>query len=102
MPPRKTTSTSTRAQDKPFVYKSKTGTTITIPSKVKFDPDLDALIEMKEAADAGQEMAATAALGKFIKSGFPEDVAKDFKIKLSEQQDFITKYQKHTGTDIPK
>lgn len=93
--------------DTPFTFKSRTGVTITIPAKVEFDPDADAMAAYGDAVAAAQEddsnalFAASAAL-RFIRSGFPEKVAEKIKLKASEVEDFMVAYGKHRGTDIPK
>lgn len=99
MPPRKTANTSS---DKPFVYKSKTGAEIKVPSSVSYDPDADALLEMHEASQNGSEMDQAAATLRLIKSGFPPKVAAQIKLKLSEIEDFSRKYFAHVGVDLPK
>lgn len=98
MPPRKTAAPS----DTPFVYKSKTGAEIHVPSGTAYDPDADALLAMHEASQSGGEMDQIAATLKLIKSGFPDDVAAKIKLKLSEVEDFSRKYFAYAGVDLPK
>ncbi|VXB22513.1 hypothetical protein [Citricoccus sp. K5] len=95
MPPRKTNT------DTPFLYKSKTGAEIAVPSDVVFDPDADALMELHEA-QSGSEMDQAAATLKLIKSGFPVEVSKEIKLKISEIEDFSRKYFAHVGVSLPK
>lgn len=115
MPPRKTT-TSAAVQDKPFVYKSRTGAVITISSKVQIDPDMDGMVDMqdlKEAMAAAKEAGEKNELAqlqtqfavcyyRFIKASFPAEVSKNIRLKTSELDDFLLKYQAHTGVDVPK
>jgi hypothetical protein len=113
MPPRQ----SPTAQDKPFTFKSNTGHTIVIPSSETYDPDIDAIVELNDAANAVQalneetateqevgtaSMRVTIATVGVIKSGFTPETAAKIKLKASEIQTFMTKYQQHTGVSIPK
>lgn len=97
MPPRKTAN-----PDKPFVYLSKTGAEIHVPSDVVYDPDADALLTMHDATNNGSDMDKAAATLNLIKSGFPPEVAAQIKLKLSEIEDFSRKYFSHMGIELPK
>ena len=94
-------------QDKPFVFKSKTGAVIRIPSKVVYDPDMDAVANFQRArtaaeADPERELDMAIAMLEMVKSGFPKNIADTIKLKSSELGDFMKGYFEHTGTDIPK
>lgn len=115
MPPRKTASTSVNAQDKPFIYKSRTGAVITISSKVQIDPEMDGMIDMQDIKDQievakeakSKDLPAlqtrlTVIYYKFIKDSFPPEVSATIRLKMSELDDFLMKYQAHTGVNVPK
>lgn len=114
MPPRKTT-TSAVAQDKPFIYKSETGAVITISSTVSINPDMDLMSDMLDMKDRveGKTDLGELTLGeaqtrfvttyyKWIKACFPADVAATIRLKMNELDDFMFKYQAHSGVDLPK
>lgn len=94
-------------QDKPFTFKSKTGAVIRIPSKVTYDPDMDAVAEFEKAraaaeVDSEREISMAIAMLDMVKSGFPSEIAETIKLKSSELGDFMQAYFQHTGVDIPK
>lgn len=94
-------------QDKPFTFKSKTGAVIRIPSKVVYDPDMDAVAKFEKAraaaeVDSEREIGMAIAMLEMVKSGFPESIADTIKLKSSELGDFMQGYFQHTGVDIPK
>lgn len=88
-------------QDKPFTYNGKNGL-ITIPSGTVFDPDADVFADMSAAQDSGDELLASAAMVRMIKSGFPAEISDGINLKMSELQDFTQRYMRFTGTNIPK
>ena len=117
MPPRKTaaTSTSVTAQDKPFIYKSRTGAVITISSQIQIDPDMDgmaAMQDLRDEMDAAKEAKSdklpllqtkfVVVYYRFIKASFPPEVAATISLKTNELDDFLIKYQAHTGVNVPK
>lgn len=93
---------SAAPQDRPFVFKSRTGSMISIPSSAVFDPDADAAAALADAQKSGNELDAAAALLRFIQSGFTADIASTINLKLSELQDFTSRFMKHSGVSIPK
>ena len=90
-------------QDKPFIFKSKTGTTIRIPAGTPYVPSARAISNLNKAmqADEGSEIASLAATFDVITSGFPAEIADTIDLALDELQTFTTAYQRFTGTDIP-
>lgn len=88
-------------QDKPFIYNGKNGQ-IVIPSGVVFDPDADVFADIDEAQKSNNDVLASAAMIRMIKSGFPEEISKTIRLKASELQDFTTRYMRFTGANIPK
>jgi len=112
MPPRQ----SATAQDKPFTFKSKTGAVIVIPSSEVYDPSMEAIAEMHSSLKDLQEseksggadevgmaqMRVSLATLEVLKSGFSDSVAEKIRLKSSEVQELMTKYQEHTGVSIPK
>ncbi|WP_102157708.1 hypothetical protein [Zhihengliuella halotolerans] len=107
MPARATKSTAPKTassdQDKPFVFKSKTGSTITIPGGTDFDPDADTMVAMRDAQrDHGDGLEALAATIDMIRSGFPAEIAEQIKLKTSEVETFSRAYFKFAGVDLPK
>lgn len=103
MTARKTTAKGTpRNGDTPFTFTSRTGAVITIPAGTVFDPDMDAFVAMKQAADDQDDLALTVATLDMVKSGFPSEVADQIRLKASELQEFTSAFAAHTGVDIPK
>lgn len=92
-------------EDKPFIFKSKTGTTIRIPAGTPYVPSARAVSKLAAAMESegeGSEIAALAATFNLITSGFPAEVADKIDLALDELQAFTTAYQRFTGTSIPK
>lgn len=92
--------------DTPFVFKSKNGT-ITIPASEKYDPDMDAMVELDAARRAevdgtGDEVRSSVALLAVIRSGFSPKTAEKIRLKGSEMIPFMQSYMKHVGADLPK
>lgn len=89
-------------QDRVFVFKSKTGAVIKVPSSVQFDPDAEYAAQLSDAQETRNELLAGAAMLRFIKSGFPDDIAETIVLKLSELEEFTNKYMAFAGANIPK
>lgn len=105
MPAKATKSTAQKSaadQDKPFVFKTKAGATIKIPSGTVFDPDGDLIITLRDARRDGDELDEAAAMLEMLKSGFPEEVSVQLKLKLSELEAFSKRYFSHIGASLPK
>lgn len=88
--------------DRVFVFNSRTGAQIRIPASAVFDPDADMAAEISAAQQTGDEFRAAAALLNFIKSGFEPEISDTIHLKLSELQEFTTKFFKFSGVSIPK
>ena len=92
--------------DTPFTFKAKGGA-ITIPASEKYDPDMDAMVELDSARKAevdgtGDEVRSAVALLQVLRSGFSPKVAEKIKLRSSELIPFMQAYAAHTGADIPK
>ena len=89
-------------EDKPFVFHTKSGAVIRIPRDVVFDPDADCAIDISDAQQSGNNIQASAALLKMLRSGFPAEISSTLNLKLSELEDFSQKYFAFTGVEFPK
>lgn len=90
--------------DHPFTWTLPDGTTVTLPSMSKADPDMNVVqqyLDTLESSARGNSMLEVAANLRFLRKAFPDhldELAKIGQLRLSQVGEFLSAWAGHSGT----
>jgi len=92
-----------KPSDEQFVWHAKSGAQIALPPLGQLDPELDVVLQYREAQASGDGLALAASmLGCIVSdpSVSAEAAAALRRVRLSELQEMMTAWRDHSGVDL--